>query len=137
MSYGRGFPGGSSSKESTCDTGTTGDSGLILGSGRSPGGGHCNPLQYSCLENPMGKGVWQATVHGVAKSRIPLKQLSIHIWSDTSFTQPVCLPGVQYRQAWCQKVCPACPCEPLPLEPLRNPVTRRKWATQEEVAAVY
>ena len=43
------------------------DSGLIPGSGRSPGGGHGNPLQCFCLENPMGQGAWQAMVHGVAK----------------------------------------------------------------------
>ena len=42
--------------------------GLIPGSGRSPGGGHGNPLQYSCLENPMDRGVWPATVHNVTKS---------------------------------------------------------------------
>ena len=44
------------------------DLGLIPGSGRFPGGGHGNPLQYSCLENPMDRGAWQATVHRVAKS---------------------------------------------------------------------
>ena len=44
------------------------DGSLILGLGRSPGGGNSNPLQYSCLENPMGRGVRQATVHGVAES---------------------------------------------------------------------
>ena len=44
------------------------DAGLITGLGRSPGGGHGNPLQYSCLENPMDKGAWQATVHRVAKN---------------------------------------------------------------------
>ena len=44
------------------------DAGSILGSGRSPGGGHGNPLQYSCLENPMDRGAWWATVHGVAES---------------------------------------------------------------------
>ena len=43
-------------------------SGWILGSGRSPGGGHGNPLQYSCLENPMNRGAWQAMVHGVSKN---------------------------------------------------------------------
>ena len=48
------------------------EAGLIPRSGRSPGGGHSNPLQYSCLENPMDRGAWQAMVH----SRIPLKQLS-------------------------------------------------------------
>ena len=46
-----------------------GDLGLIPGSGRSPGGGSGNPLQYSCLENSMDKGAWWATVHGVTKSR--------------------------------------------------------------------
>ena len=45
-----------------------GDAGLIPGSGRSPGGGNGNPLQYSCLGNPVDKGAWQATVHGIAKS---------------------------------------------------------------------
>ena len=46
-----------------------GDAGSILGSGRSPGGGHGNLLQYSCLENPMDRGAWWATVHGVPKSQ--------------------------------------------------------------------
>ena len=45
------------------------DSNSIPGLGKSPGGGHGNPLQYSCLENPMDRGAWQATVHGVAKSQ--------------------------------------------------------------------
>ena len=53
------------------------DSGSVLGLGRAPGGGNGNPLQYSCLENPMDRGAWRATVHGVAKSWIQLKQLSI------------------------------------------------------------
>ena len=54
------------------------DVGLIPGSGRSPGGGHGSTLQYSCLENPMDRGDWLATVHRVAKSRIQLKQLNTH-----------------------------------------------------------
>ena len=57
-----------SSKEFACSVGAVRDVGLIPGSGRSPGGGLGNPLQYSCLENPMGRGAWRATVHGVAKS---------------------------------------------------------------------
>ena len=60
-----GFPGGSAGKESTCNTG---DLGSIPGLGRSPGGGCGNPLQYSCLEDPMDRGTWQAAVHGVTKS---------------------------------------------------------------------
>ena len=54
-----------------------GDMSLITGSGRSPGGGRGNPLQYSCLENPMERAAWRATVYRVAKSQIQLKQLSV------------------------------------------------------------
>ena len=57
-----GFPHSSVIKESACNAG---DPGSIPGSGRSPGEGNGNPLQYSCLENPMDRGAWQATVHGV------------------------------------------------------------------------
>ena len=59
-------------------TGYTGDTGLIPGLGRSLGEGHGNPLQYSCLENPIDRGAWWATVHGIAKSRTQLKQLNMH-----------------------------------------------------------
>ena len=59
-----GFPQSSVSKESACNAG---DPGLIPGSGRSPGEGNGNPLQYSCLENPMDRVAWKATVHGVAR----------------------------------------------------------------------
>ena len=54
------------------------DTSWIPGSGKSPGGGHGNPLQYSCLENPVDRGAWQATVHRVAKSWTQLKQLSMY-----------------------------------------------------------
>ena len=54
------------------------DTGSILGSEGSPGGEHGNPLQYSCLENPMDRGAWWATVHGVTKSWARLKRLSTH-----------------------------------------------------------
>jgi len=60
----RGFPGGSVVKNLPANVA---DVGLIPGSGRSPGEGNGNPLQYSGLENPMNRGPWQATVHGVAK----------------------------------------------------------------------
>ena len=62
------FPGGTSGKNPPANAGDTGDVGSILGSGRSPGGGHGNPLHYSCLENPMGRGAWQAMFHWVAKT---------------------------------------------------------------------
>ena len=61
----RGFPGGSDGKASAYNAG---EPGSIPGSGRSPGEGNGNPLQYSCLENSMDGGAWWATVHGVAKS---------------------------------------------------------------------
>ena len=60
-----GFPGSSAGKEPTCNAG---DPGWIPGSGRSPGEWIVYPLQYSCLENPVDRGAWWATVHGVAKS---------------------------------------------------------------------
>ena len=60
-----GWQGSSDGKESSCNAG---DLGLIPGSGRSPGEGNGNPLQYSCLENPVDKEAWWATVHGLTKS---------------------------------------------------------------------
>ena len=71
------FPSGSVGKESACNAGEARDMGLISGSGRSPGEGHSNPLQCSCLENPLDRGAWLVAVHGVAKSQTQLKQLSI------------------------------------------------------------
>ena len=68
--YGLELPRWCSGKESVCQHGDTRDEGLIHGSGRSPGGGNGNPLQYSYLENPMGRGAWQATVPGVTESDI-------------------------------------------------------------------
>ena len=67
-----GFPGTSVGKESSC---STGDQGLIPGLGRSPGEGNGNPLQDSCLENPLDRGAWRARVHGVARVR--------HDWAPT------------------------------------------------------
>ena len=64
----RGFPGGTSGKEPIANAGDVRDTGSVPGPGRSPGGGHGNPLQYSCLENPMDRGAWRATVCGVTKS---------------------------------------------------------------------
>ena len=60
-----GFPGGSDGKETPCNARNPGS---VPGLGRFPGGGNGNPLQYSCLENAMDRGAWQATVHGVTKS---------------------------------------------------------------------
>ena len=63
-----GFPGGSVIKNQLANAGDPGDAGSIPGSGRSPGGGNDNPLQYSCLGNSTDRGTCQATVHGFAKS---------------------------------------------------------------------
>ena len=71
----KGFSGGSvgpMGEESVCKAGDAGDLDLIPGLGRFPGGGHGNTLQYSCLENIMDKGTWQAIVNGVAKSQTRL-----------------------------------------------------------------
>ena len=70
-----GFPGGSDGKESAC---SIGDQGSIPGLGRSPGEGDGYPLQYSCLENPLDRGTWQATVHGAAKSQTQLNDYHFH-----------------------------------------------------------
>ena len=68
-----GFPCSSGGKVSACNAG---DLGLIPESGRSPGEGNGNPLQYSCLENPMDQGTWWATVHGVTKSQTQLSDFT-------------------------------------------------------------
>ena len=68
-----------SSEESACQCRSAGNTSSIPGSRRSPGGGHGNPLQSSCLENPVDRGAWRATVHRVTKSRIWLKRLSTHM----------------------------------------------------------
>ena len=65
-------------KNLPANTGDLRDPGSVPGSGRSPGEGNGDPLQYSCLENPMDRGAWWATVHGVAKSRARLKWLTAH-----------------------------------------------------------
>ena len=75
------FPRSSADKESACNAG---DSGSIPGSGRSPGEGNGNPLQCSCLKNPMGRGAWRATVYAVAKSRTRLRDFQFHFQSNES-----------------------------------------------------
>ena len=77
-----GFPGGPVVKNLPANAG---DLGSIPGWGRCPGGGNGNPLQYSCLENPVDTGAWWATVHGVSKSQTRLKWLSMH----TNLSGPV------------------------------------------------
>ena len=74
-----GFRGGSDNKDYACNTG---DLGLIPGLGRSPGEGNGNPLQYSCLENPIDRRAWGAAAHGVAKSRTQLSN-----WTEVTELQ--------------------------------------------------
>ena len=82
-----GFPGAASSKEPACQCRRCKRQEMrvqSLGWEDSPGGGHGNPLQYSCLENPMGRGAWQSTAHRVAKSWTRLKQFSTCVYIGKS-----------------------------------------------------
>ena len=78
-----GFPGGSVVKNLTANAGDTGDMGSIPTSGRSSGEGNGNLLQYSCLENPMDRGAWWATIHGVRMSQTRLSDLPTTMLSST------------------------------------------------------
>ena len=79
-----GFPGGSEGKASACNAG---DLGSIPGSGRSPGEGNGNTLQYSCLENPMDREAWWITVHGISKSRTRLSDFTHYGGSQVVLTR--------------------------------------------------
>ena len=81
----QGFPSGSDGKKSACNVG---DLGSIPGWGRSPGWGNSYPLQYSCLENPMDRGAWRATVYGAAKSRTQLSNQALNTLSPKSPLPP-------------------------------------------------
>ena len=86
------------------------DSGAIPGSGRAPGGGHGNPLQFSCLENPMDRGAWHTTVHRVAKSWVWLKSLSTHApVHQQSFSMSTWCPlEVKAPSSWISKMLTYC-----------------------------
>ena len=74
----RGFPGGSAIKNLSDNAGDARDAGSISGWGRAPGVGNGNPLQYSCLGNPVDRGAWWATVPGIAKELDRTEQLSLN-----------------------------------------------------------
>ena len=76
------FLGGSDGKESACNAG---DLGSVPGLGTSPGEGNGNPLQYPCLENPMERGAWQATVYGIAKSQTQMSNFHLLTLDDSIF----------------------------------------------------
>ena len=80
-----GFPSSTSGKESACNAGDTRDKRLITGIGRSPAEGNGNPLQYSCLENSMDRGIWQGTVKGVTKSRWLWAHTLAQWWDETFY----------------------------------------------------
>ena len=80
-----GFPRWHSGKEPACNAGVIRDTDSIPGWGRSPGGGHGSPVQYSCLENPTDRGAWWATDHGVTKNQTQLKWLRIHAMQPWTF----------------------------------------------------
>ena len=83
-----GFPGNSVVKNPPANAGDIRDTVSIPGSGRSPGGGHGNPPQYSCLENPMDRGAWWATVHWVTESDMT-ERLSTHACYSVGSHQPI------------------------------------------------
>ena len=83
-----GFPGGSEDKASACNAG---DSGSIPELGRYSGEGNGNPLQYSCQENPMDRGAWRATVHGVAKSQTQLSNSTFFLSFMQGYILSPCL----------------------------------------------
>ena len=73
----------------------------IPGLGRSSGEGNGNPLQYSCLENPVDRGAWRATVHGVSRSRTQLNRLSTHAWKEMSMKVAWACWRSHYSEAGC------------------------------------
>ena len=79
-------------KNLTANAGDLRDTGLMSGSGRSHGEGHGNPLQYSCLENPMDRGVWQAIAHRITQIQTQVKQLSMSHTHTRITESPCCTP---------------------------------------------
>ena len=110
------FPGGSVGKEFACNAGDAGDTGSIPGSGRSLGLGNGNPLQYSCLENPMAREARQATVHWVTKSQTRLQWLSTHArltiecYSESEYQA---LPSVRKQRKHSCRLIGACSRQPI------------------------
>ena len=127
-----GFPGGVSGKEPTSQGRRHKRHRFSPWLGRSPGGGHGNPLQYSCLENPRDRGAWQVIVHGVTKSQTWLKRLSkckwmVHLskhWYNTVF----------YNTAFIQNF-PLFPLNPFFIPfPLKAAILKRKSQGTESLS---
>ena len=138
------LPGGSDGKESACHAG---DSGSILGSGRSPGEGNSYPLQYSCLENSMDRGAWWAVVHGVTKSGTQLSHWHFHflevsasalrtcstqprggkvVWGALGTNVSDCLPSYCISKSVCMGLLNASTCCALACDCLRTQASL-KW----------
>ena len=92
------------------NAGNVRDASLLLELGRVPGGGHGKPLQYSCLENSIDRGAWQATVHRVKKSQTGLKQLSTQAYCD----HIPCAPSLMWMNGLCSSEGQAPPLLPVP-----------------------
>ena len=119
------FPAGSEGKASACNAG---DPSSIPGSGRSPGEGNGNPLQYSCLENPMDGGVWWATAHGVAKSRTRLSDFTFTLALFLNFYLLFICLAAQVLIAACGIQFPD---EGLNLDPALGAWSLSHWTTRE------
>ena len=92
-------------KNPPANAGVARDTGSIPGLGRSPGVENGTPLQYSCLENPMNRGAWWATVHGVAKSQTTTKHTCLHTWSLQGPQEPLWMQKSEDAQVPCVKWC--------------------------------
>ena len=107
LTHAEGFPSGVMVKNPPANAGNIRDTGSIPGWGRSPGGGHGNPLQYSCLEKPIDRGAWQATVHRVAQSWTRLKRLSKTaaydcLWNNAKEEIKILTPLFFITDSWLQ-----------------------------------
>ena len=101
----QGFPSGPAVKNAPANAGDARDVASVPGSGRCPGGGHGNPLQYSCLENPMGRGALWAPAHREAKSWTRLKWPSTHMHEYTTFCLSIHSSSVWVVSTYCKGCC--------------------------------
>ena len=139
-----GLPQWLSSKESACSAGFPGDTASIPGLEGSPGGGHGSPPRYACLENPMERGVWQATVHRVAKSQTWLKQLcTLHthtlvaqLVKNLQFGRPGFDPWIA-KISWRRERQPTPVFWPGEIHGLYSPWGRKEWDMTERLSLLW
>ena len=123
----QGLPQWPSSKESACNAGVAGDAGSIPGLGRSPGGGHGNPLQYSCLESPKDRGAWWATVLLLLLSRFSRVRLCATPWTAAYQVPPSM--GFSRQEYWSGL--------PLPFPGLQSKGSQRVGHDWSDLACKY